>query len=156
MTPTPNNEALKEARNYVLAATNSESYVQRKKASQVLAQIDAALASSGQAASAVPEGWPCEIAEADFEADTITVHMLTSNYVVRAGKHYLSASPTQPASAPMASAAVPVETIKRALREAESADLMAVVTTLRELYESILLYATPAAPAQPRDREPKT
>lgn len=34
-------------------------------------------------------GWPCEIYEADFEANTITVHMLTNNYRVAAGKHML-------------------------------------------------------------------
>jgi len=37
--------------------------------------------------------WPCEIEEADFEQDTITLKMLTSQYVVRAGKHWLSTTP---------------------------------------------------------------
>jgi hypothetical protein len=37
--------------------------------------------------------WPCEIEEADFEKDTVTLKMLTSQYVVRAGKHWLSTTP---------------------------------------------------------------
>jgi|688.fasta_scaffold38094_5 hypothetical protein len=40
-----------------------------------------------------PVAWPCEIEEADFEQDTITLKMLTSEYVVRAGKHWLSTTP---------------------------------------------------------------
>ncbi len=45
-----------------------------------------------------PVAWPCEIEEADFEKDTITLKMLTSQYVVRAGKHWLSTTPpAQPA-----------------------------------------------------------
>jgi hypothetical protein len=40
-----------------------------------------------------PVAWPCEIEEADFEKDTITLKMLTSQYVVRAGKHWLSTTP---------------------------------------------------------------
>jgi hypothetical protein len=40
-----------------------------------------------------PGAWPCEIEEADFEQDTITLKMLTSEYVVRAGKHWLSTTP---------------------------------------------------------------
>ena len=38
-------------------------------------------------------GWDCEIQEADFEQDTITLKMLTSEYVIRAGKHWLSTTP---------------------------------------------------------------
>ena len=45
-----------------------------------------------------PVAWPCEIEEADFEQDTITLKMLTSEYVVRAGKHWLSTTP--PAAQP--------------------------------------------------------
>lgn len=40
-----------------------------------------------------PVACPCEIEEADFEQDTITLKMLTSEYVVRAGKHWLSTTP---------------------------------------------------------------
>jgi hypothetical protein len=51
-----------------------------------------------------PVAWPCEIEEADFEQDTITLKMLTSEYVVRAGKHWLSTTPpaAQPAPVPAA------------------------------------------------------
>ena len=42
-----------------------------------------------------PVAWPCEIEEADFEQDTITLKMLTSEYVIRAGKHWLSTTPPQ-------------------------------------------------------------
>jgi hypothetical protein len=45
-----------------------------------------------------PVAWPCEIEGADFEQDTVTLKMLTSEYVVRAGKHWLSTTPpAQPA-----------------------------------------------------------
>ena len=47
-----------------------------------------------QAEKQEPVAWPCEIEEADFEQDTITLKMLTCQYVVRAGKHWLSTTPT--------------------------------------------------------------
>ena len=40
-----------------------------------------------------PVAWPCVIAEADFEKDTITLEMQCSDYMVRAGQHWLSTSP---------------------------------------------------------------
>jgi hypothetical protein len=40
-----------------------------------------------------PVAWCCEIEEADFEQDTITLKMLTTDYVIRAGKHWLSTTP---------------------------------------------------------------
>jgi len=40
-----------------------------------------------------PVAWPCEVEEADFEQDTITLKMLTTEYVIRAGKHWLSTTP---------------------------------------------------------------
>lgn len=36
--------------------------------------------------------WPCVIAEADFEQDTITLEMQCSDYKVGAGQHWLSTS----------------------------------------------------------------
>ena len=42
-----------------------------------------------------PVAWVCEIVEADFEQDTVTLKMLTQTYVVRAGKHWLSTEPPQ-------------------------------------------------------------
>jgi hypothetical protein len=51
-------EALAAARHYVLAATNSESYVQRKQASLTLTKIDAALAALQQEVPAEPVGLP--------------------------------------------------------------------------------------------------
>ncbi len=40
-----------------------------------------------------PVAWPCEIEEADFGRNTVTVKMLTPNYAIRAGKHWLSTTP---------------------------------------------------------------
>jgi hypothetical protein len=45
-----------------------------------------------------PVAWPCVIAEADFEQDTITLKMQCSDYKVGAGKHWLHA--TKPAAQP--------------------------------------------------------
>ena len=39
--------------------------------------------------------WPCVIAEANFEQNTITLEMQCSNYKVSAGKHWLSTTPPQ-------------------------------------------------------------
>jgi len=52
-------EALTLARYYVMAATNTESYLRRRQAQATLAKIDAALATTEQAPAAltVPEGW---------------------------------------------------------------------------------------------------
>ena len=44
--------------------------------------------------------WPCVIAEANFEQNTITLEMQCSNYKVSAGKHWLSTTPPQPAQEP--------------------------------------------------------
>lgn len=43
----------------------------------------------GDKVDAEPEGWPCEIESADFEANTITVKMMRNDYWVGAGKHVL-------------------------------------------------------------------
>lgn len=40
-----------------------------------------------------PVGWPCVIAEADFEQNTITVEMQCSDYKVSAGQHWLYTAP---------------------------------------------------------------
>ena len=37
-----------------------------------------------------PVAWPCVIAEADFEQNTITLEMQCSDYKVGAGQHWLS------------------------------------------------------------------
>jgi hypothetical protein len=42
------------------------------------------------------DAWPCVIAEADFEQDTITLKMQCSDYEVRAGQHWLHT--TKPAA----------------------------------------------------------
>lgn len=42
-----------------------------------------------------PVGWPCVIAEADFEQNTITVEMQCSDYKVSAGQHWLYTAPPQ-------------------------------------------------------------
>jgi hypothetical protein len=45
-----------------------------------------------------PVAWPCVIAEADFEQDTITLKMQCSDYEVRAGQHWLHTN--QPSAQP--------------------------------------------------------
>ena len=42
-----------------------------------------------------PVAWPCQIEEADFEQDTVTLKMLTLDYTVSDGKHWLCTSPPQ-------------------------------------------------------------
>jgi hypothetical protein len=44
------------------------------------------------------DAWPCVIAEADFEQDTITLKMQCSDYKVGAGQHWLHT--TKPAAQP--------------------------------------------------------
>lgn len=39
------------------------------------------------------DAWPCEIMEADFEQNTITLNMQCSDYKVSAGRHWLSTTP---------------------------------------------------------------
>jgi hypothetical protein len=50
-----------------------------------------------------PVAWPCLIAEADFEQNTITLEMQCSNYKVGAGQHWLYTTPpaAQPAQEPV-------------------------------------------------------
>jgi hypothetical protein len=73
-----------------LERTNSEpGSLAFERELEAITAIKQALAAPVQEAVA----WPCEIEEADFEQDTITLKMLTSQYVVRAGKHWLSATP---------------------------------------------------------------
>ena len=43
--------------------------------------------------SAEREAWPCVIAEADFEQNTITLEMKCSDYKVGAGQHWLHTTP---------------------------------------------------------------
>jgi hypothetical protein len=45
-----------------------------------------------------PVAWPCVIAEADFEQNTITLEMQCSDYKVGAGQHWLHTTP--PAAQP--------------------------------------------------------
>lgn len=42
-----------------------------------------------------PVAWPCQIEEADFEQDTVTLKMLTLDYTVSDGRHWLCTSPPQ-------------------------------------------------------------
>ncbi len=58
--------------------------------------------SAPPAAPVQVDAWPCVIAEADFEQDTITLKMQCSDYKVGAGQHWLhttkpAAQPAQPA-----------------------------------------------------------
>jgi hypothetical protein len=73
------------------------------KVEAAIAALDAAIEA---AEKREPVAWPCEIEEADFEQDTITLKMLTSQYVVRAGKHWLSTIP--PAQPPQRTEQEPV------------------------------------------------
>ena len=90
-----NNEILKQALECVVNSTEfkigNPAYEQCE--SQLRAAIDAEQA-DGQEPVEVPQGYPCEIEEADFEANTITVKMLTNDYRIHAGEYRLSASPS--------------------------------------------------------------
>ena len=44
-------------------------------------------------AQPAPVAWPCVIAEADFEQNTITLEMKCSDYKVGAGQHWLHTTP---------------------------------------------------------------
>ena len=46
-----------------------------------------------QPAQQKPVAWPCVIAEADFEQNTITLEMQCSDYKVGTGQHWLTTSP---------------------------------------------------------------
>jgi len=50
-----------------------------------------------------PVAWPCVIAEANFEQNTITLEMQCSDYKVRAGQHWLYTTlpAAQPAQEPV-------------------------------------------------------
>lgn len=47
-----------------------------------------------------PEVWPCTIIGADFQADTVTLKMTSSDYLVSAGKYWLCTTDPQPGIAP--------------------------------------------------------
>jgi hypothetical protein len=51
--------------------------------------------------SAEREAWPCVIAEADFEQNTITLEMKCSDYKVGAGQHWLHTTPPAPQPVPV-------------------------------------------------------
>ena len=53
----------------------------------------AAIRATDKDAGLVADGYPCEIEEADFEKNTITLKMMTSNYQVSAGKYLLKEEP---------------------------------------------------------------
>jgi hypothetical protein len=48
-----------------------------------------------------PVAWPCVIAEADFEKNTITLEMKCSDYKVGAGQHWLHTTPPTPQPVPV-------------------------------------------------------
>jgi hypothetical protein len=89
------------------------------------------------------DAWPCVIAEADFEQDTITLKMQCSDYEVRAGQHWLHT--TQPAAL-----AAPADT-----------DLMAcwvempdgTIDGIASMRLALSKYGTAAQPAQPAVQE---
>ena len=43
-----------------------------------------------------PVAWPCRIESSDFEANTIVLEMLSDDYVVAAGPHWLCPTPPKP------------------------------------------------------------
>ena len=58
--------------------------------------LESALTAIKQARSAPvqePVAWPCVIAEADFEKNTVTLEMQCSDYKVGAGRHWLHTTP---------------------------------------------------------------
>ena len=48
---------------------------------------------AAQPAQQEPVAWPCVIAEADFEQNTVTLEMQCSDYKVGAGQHWLHTTP---------------------------------------------------------------
>ena len=52
-------------------------------------------------AQPAPVAWPCVIAEADFEQNTITLEMKCSDYKVGAGQHWLHTTPPAPQPVPV-------------------------------------------------------
>ena len=67
-------------------------------AKEALVTLDKAItalreALAEQSAQKEPVAWPCVIAEADFEQNTITLEMQCSDYKVGAGQHWLYTSP---------------------------------------------------------------
>jgi len=103
-----------------------------------------------------PVAWPCEIEEADFGQNTVTVKMLTPNYAVRAGKHWLSTTlPAQPA--PVQQEQEPVAWVEQSAIDWLSSDKRGptayVKTALSKRKDSMAttpVYTTPpaAAPVQ--------
>ena len=57
--------------------------------SRVFRWVDDALAAP-PAQPAEPQGWKCQIAEADFEQNTVTLLMAGDDYQVSAGPHMLA------------------------------------------------------------------
>lgn len=45
-----------------------------------------------------PQGWPCEVVEADFSEDTITLQMKDDGYLVSAGEYRLIPPPPEQGS----------------------------------------------------------
>jgi hypothetical protein len=66
------------------------------------ARIDAEIKRrQGDASQPAPVAWPCVIAEADFEQNTITLEMKCSDYKVGAGQHWLHTTPPAPQPVPV-------------------------------------------------------
>jgi hypothetical protein len=89
-----------------------------------------------------PVAWPCEIEEADFGRNTVTVKMLTPNYAIRAGKHWLSTTPP-------AAQQEPVAWIEHIAGGVEYSPYHQVATKLPEGVKFDLYTYPPAAQRQP-------
>ncbi len=68
---------------------------------RIEAEINRRQGDTPPAAQPAPVAWPCVIAEADFEQNTITLEMKCSDYKVGAGQHWLHTTPPAPQPVPV-------------------------------------------------------
>jgi hypothetical protein len=61
---------------------------------------EAAIKQARSAPVQEPVAWPCVIAEADFEKNTVTLEMQCSDYKVGAGRHWLHTTPPKQPAVP--------------------------------------------------------
>ena len=85
-------EAMKQA---LEALEMCESPWPNTKDNQVTEAITSLRQAIAEAEKQEPVAWPCLIADADFEKDTVTLVMQCTDYKVSAGKHWLHTSQPQ-------------------------------------------------------------
>ena len=89
-------EVLKQCAEDVSKSYDILAFGQTERALEILANTRTSLRKAiKDLESQEPVAWPCVIAEADFEQNTITLEMQCSDYKVSAGKYWLSTHPPQ-------------------------------------------------------------